>query len=745
MTQDRLPAEEGLRTLARVLAPVEDSADFAVAYRNADRLLAAAWLHVDHAGGIADDPLLETLRTAGPAAAAALARSTVHRLDGDGCHAVAVLDFLAGRLEQAREMGRRARLSGAAPVRAGRLLGALEYALGDLGAAEAEYRAALEADPAHRELPRNLARVLRAQGRFEESEAILRQCLARYPDFAEVHANLLMSFRGRGDPVAEKRHAMELAVATGLSVATRMVAVPSLLFLGEGKSAVRAVRSLLVHGPDMPQPVRLAAWTAWRTGNAAVAARWASRFAALADTAEDWLAVSTLLAGHDPIPALEAARKALRPSSGLDMHLLLRDLCEASGDMAGMVRHDEAAHGMMMASLPRRAGDALRRLRARSHREFFAGHPALRGPEPEPEPSGEAALRRMDPVVHAASARELERDRGFWQGGAFVAGPTDFDVLVVRERRGDGHDVVSAHIVSDDGYVNQRLSNLPSRTAPVTRMMAASPVSGVALPDWVVALDGLPVEEIEGAVFVGGHENHGHFLWETLSRVVAAQCFPELRRLPLCALTQAPYQDEMLSALAGETPVHRLSGEPRILRFRKSYAPCELSYWSATRRIGAAFGTAFGGGGRDGVLPRVFLSRANFRPHRHRIANEDDLRERLERRGFATVQTARLPIAETLRLFAGARIMVGATGAHFSNVPFARPGTRILDLAPRYHALEDVWQWTLPLIFGYAGVHHHRLYGEDVFIEPGTALNWLTRYDPDAVDAALDMMEAEER
>ncbi|CAO3411506.1 hypothetical protein [Azospirillum largimobile] len=682
--------------------------------------------------------------------AAAAARAAAAALPPDApaedrC-AVAILEFLAGRLDHAATSTLLA-LAAAPPGRAAdwRLLGLIRYGQGRLADATAAYRNGLSVDPGSAELWRNLARARRSEGGLDDADRLLDICLRVRPDLSEAHVNRLMSLRARGIPRPEREYALSLLRGQACAPAAQAAAAGSLLFLGEAAALRQALRRISVCHPGSPDALRAVAAASVELGDAAAARRSARRLSIVAETVEDWLSVAATLAESDPAAAALAARTAHAMAPDAETALALRDLADPDDGLSGTAPPLRRPDGVF-----RQSADHPLRLRGRSYRAFFAGHPALTQPSAgPPPPAAGRILRALDPSTHPASSRELADDLALWEDGIFVAGPTDFDVLVVQGDVGGRPGKPSAHIVSSDAHVCHRISQIPPRHSAATLAVIPSPVQGpvrdLRRPDWVVRPpQELAVLEVEDAVFVGGHENYGHFLWEILSRVMAAHSFPALRDLPVHALVHAPYQHEMLALALGGTAIREIPQSPCLIRFRRSYAPRDLSYWSAIGRIRKALMSACGladtGRSRAGDA-RLFLSRAAHWPDRHRIADEDCLDDALARHGLEKLQADRLSIPETIRLFASAGVIAGATGAQFANLPFCGPGVRLLDLAARYQAVRRIWHWSMPLVFGYAGCLHHRLYGEDVFIEPGTALNWITRYDPGEVGSALDALE----
>ncbi|GAA4672613.1 glycosyltransferase family 61 protein [Nocardioides nanhaiensis] len=85
-----------------------------------------------------------------------------------------------------------------------------------------------------------------------------------------------------------------------------------------------------------------------------------------------------------------------------------------------------------------------------------------------------------------------------------------------------------------------------------------------------------------------------------------------------------------------------------------------------------------------GLPERLYVTRGTT-PHTRRVVREEELRERLERRGFAVVDPGRLSVQEQIDHFAAARVVVAPHGAALTNLVFSRPGVRLLELfAPTY-------------------------------------------------------------
>lgn len=80
----------------------------------------------------------------------------------------------------------------------------------------------------------------------------------------------------------------------------------------------------------------------------------------------------------------------------------------------------------------------------------------------------------------------------------------------------------------------------------------------------------------------------------------------------------------------------------------------------------------------QGKRRRLYITRRRA-PHRY-VANEPELLEAIEPLGFEVVESETLSIADQVRLFFEAEIVIGAHGAGLTNLVFARPGTIVLEI-----------------------------------------------------------------
>ena len=81
-----------------------------------------------------------------------------------------------------------------------------------------------------------------------------------------------------------------------------------------------------------------------------------------------------------------------------------------------------------------------------------------------------------------------------------------------------------------------------------------------------------------------------------------------------------------------------------------------------------------------GAPERLFIARTDTVARV--MANEDEVRRRAEALGFTSIVPGAYRVADQIRLFRGARVVVGAHGAGLTNLGFCKPGTKVLELFP---------------------------------------------------------------
>lgn len=89
-------------------------------------------------------------------------------------------------------------------------------------------------------------------------------------------------------------------------------------------------------------------------------------------------------------------------------------------------------------------------------------------------------------------------------------------------------------------------------------------------------------------------------------------------------------------------------------------------------------------GDLSGLPERIYVTRGDV-PNTRRVVGEDRLVAALAERGFVTIDPGALSVQQQIDHFAAARVIVSPHGAALTNLSFARPGVRLLELfAPGY-------------------------------------------------------------
>ncbi|WP_310962210.1 glycosyltransferase family 61 protein [Nocardioides terrisoli] len=236
----------------------------------------------------------------------------------------------------------------------------------------------------------------------------------------------------------------------------------------------------------------------------------------------------------------------------------------------------------------------------------------------------------------------------------------------------------------------------------------------------------------------GTSANYFHFVTDTLPRWgVLEECLPDVRPDACYVSTGSRYQRELLGMLGIDTLPVVEPGKHRAVRARRLLVP-SLSNpdlmapsWTQSwlkRRLPDR-------GGPD--LPRrLYLSRGTKRNTR-RLVDEDRHMKVLEHHGFTTIDPGTLSVQEQIDVFAAAEAIVAPHGAALTNLAFANPGLRLLELfAPNY---VNPCYWTMA--DNIPDVRYRYLVGSGRAPRPRSPMNGVLadiRLDPRDFEAAVD-------
>ena len=86
---------------------------------------------------------------------------------------------------------------------------------------------------------------------------------------------------------------------------------------------------------------------------------------------------------------------------------------------------------------------------------------------------------------------------------------------------------------------------------------------------------------------------------------------------------------------------------------------------------------------------RIYVSRVDAGSRR--VVNEEELVEELGRHGFVRMVMSPLTVAEQAALFAGAEVIVAPHGSGLTNLVFAKPGTKVIEIFPPQYVNPCFW------------------------------------------------------
>lgn len=331
----------------------------------------------------------------------------------------------------------------------------------------------------------------------------------------------------------------------------------------------------------------------------------------------------------------------------------------------------------------------------------------------ESQPAGSLRCRQPLWVDHG------EAERRFFFGGR---SPDDFGadytfpagyLALFRHARLAGRGwvlVAGDHHVITDAYSSDAILQIDGRFQSRTLQVEAEGWRA-GLP-FVLARRGGPQRTISGTCILPTHYwhfNYHHWLVECLPRLRWALESPELADCPvLVPAALAPFQRKSLDLL-GVPPERRLPFDESDWRFDVllfpsigNFSPPELR-WLRERLAGAV--TA---GPAAGPLPgpaasapsRLYISRADAATRR--LVNEAEIIARLQDFGFEALTLTGMTLAEQIRRFARAEMVVGPHGSGLTNLLFAPPGATVIELMPDDQVNHCFWLMANGLDIRYA-------------------------------------------
>lgn len=205
-----------------------------------------------------------------------------------------------------------------------------------------------------------------------------------------------------------------------------------------------------------------------------------------------------------------------------------------------------------------------------------------------------------------------------------------------------------------------------------------------------------PTERIDGSVVAlatrGGNRNYFHFLLDVLPRWgVLEECLPGFKPDAVYVPREARYQEELLSMIGlDDYPIIPVT-PARTVRASTLLVPCLTNPSEVAPRWTVEWL-------REHLPPvhvadkpsRIYVTRRGRRNTR-RLVQEDTIWPMLKQRGFERIDPGTLTVQEQIDHFAAAEVIVGLHGAAMTNLLFARPGVRVLEVFAPTFVKTNMW------------------------------------------------------
>lgn len=184
----------------------------------------------------------------------------------------------------------------------------------------------------------------------------------------------------------------------------------------------------------------------------------------------------------------------------------------------------------------------------------------------------------------------------------------------------------------------------------------------------------------------GGDRNYYHFVLEVLPRwAITRQLLPDVIPDAVYVPHALGYERELL-ALTGIDTV------PLLSTATVAAVSADRLLVPSYPNLGEMQPSWLVSWVRDTLLPsrpegrpkRIFVTRGGA-PHTRRLERGPEIAALLESQGFTTIDPGAMTVQEQIDHFAAAEVVVGIHGAGLTNLVFAPPGVRVLELfAPTY-------------------------------------------------------------
>ena len=232
-----------------------------------------------------------------------------------------------------------------------------------------------------------------------------------------------------------------------------------------------------------------------------------------------------------------------------------------------------------------------------------------------------------------------------------------------------------------------------------------------------------------GFVIMGSRcaDNYWHWITEVLPRAWILEELPALAgRTLIYPELKTAFQRDSLAAIGIDPANVRQVKAPAEVTVDNAVVPSMLSPGGYGPAIPAWYrrrlGLARAHEQADKTRRRLFISRGAAT--RRLIEDEARLYAAVAPLGFEYLVPDKLSFAEQVALFASAEVVIGAMGSNLTNVIFARPGTKVIEIAHEKLFAKYIW------FISNACGHAYNIYVGSAVPGAGDATAWNIRIDP---------------
>ena len=213
----------------------------------------------------------------------------------------------------------------------------------------------------------------------------------------------------------------------------------------------------------------------------------------------------------------------------------------------------------------------------------------------------------------------------------------------------------------------------------------------------------------------GGSYSYYHFLFDVLPRfAVFAETMNGVEPDALYLPTSTLYQRQLLELTGLDRYAVVETGKNRAVRADHLLVPSASNPMEvAPRWLVDWVRKALPPNDVAGKPRRLYVTRGGGR-HTRRMVNEASLWPHLERRGFTRIDPGTMSVRDQIDHFAAADIIVGIHGGALTNLVFAKPGVRVLEIFAPTYVKHCFWAITDSID---GAVYHYLVAGEPEVVE----------------------------